>query len=106
YISVDFLDKTVSVVRMKNVVGEPDPLAMTIDLGEGKGQKQIWFESPTIDPGNAIRMELETFANAILTNTRPLVPIEDGLKALDVAHKIVDQLRMNANFAAGNAINA
>lgn len=106
YISVDFLDKTVSVVRMKNVEGEPDPLAMMIDLGPGKGQKQIIFESPKTEPVNAIKMELEMFAQSILTNTRPLVSIDDGFKALDVAHKIIDQLGQNGNFAPGHTINA
>jgi predicted dehydrogenase len=106
YISVDFLDKSVSIVRMKNVEGPVDPLALTIDLGEDKGLKQIWFESPNIEPANAIKMELEAFAAAINNNTRPPVNIDEGLKALDVAHKIIDQLRLNANFAAGNTINA
>ena len=46
-------------------------------------------------------MELESFAEAITANTRPMVSIDDGYKALDVAHKIIDQLRLNANFAAG-----
>lgn len=100
YISVDFLDKSVSIVRMKNVIGDPDPLSLTIDLGEGKGLKQIWFENPKVEATNAIKMELETFAAAINNNTRPLVSIDDGLKALDVAHKIIEQLQMNINFAA------
>jgi hypothetical protein len=100
YISVDFLDKTVNVVRMKNIVGEPDPLAVTIDpSGDGKNLKQIWFEHPDVPSTNAIRMEISTFADAIVNNTRPLVSIDDGLKALDVAHKIIDQLNMKANFA-------
>lgn len=106
YISVDFLEKSVNIVRMKNVEGEPDPLAMTIDLGPGKGNKQIWFENPKVEATNAIKMELETFADAILTNSRPLVSIDDGFKALDVAHKIIDQLRLNINFAASHTINA
>ncbi len=101
YISVDFLEKAVSHVKLNNVEGEPDPLALTIELGEGKGLKQIWFENLNIEPVNAIKMELESFAEAITANTRPMVSIDDGYKALDVAHKIIDQLRLNANFAAG-----
>ena len=92
YISVDFLEKSVNVVRMKNVEGEPDPLSMTIDLGEGRGQKQIWFENPKVEASNAIKMELETFAKAIREDSRPIVSIDDGFKALDIAHKIIDQL--------------
>lgn len=97
YISVDFLEKKVSIVRMKNVEGPvDDPFAMLIDLGAGKGKKQIWFESPDVGPVNAIKMELETFGEAIRNNTRPIVPIEEGYKALEVAHKIIEQLRNNS----------
>lgn len=100
YISVDFLDKEVSVVRMKTITGEPDPLAIVIYPGEGKTPKELWFEHPEVPPVNAIRMELSSFADAITTNTRPLVSIDDGYKALDVAHKIIDQLETKTNFAA------
>lgn len=101
YISVDFLEKSVNIVRMKAVEGPiDDPFAMVIDLGPNKGQKQIWFESPPVDPTNAIKLELETFESAITNNTRPIVPIEDGFKALEVAHKIIEQLNLNANFSA------
>jgi hypothetical protein len=59
YISVDFLEKEVEIIRMSAVEGEADPLALTIDLGEGKGMKQIFLEKPEILPTNAIKAELE-----------------------------------------------
>jgi predicted dehydrogenase len=80
YISVDFLDKVVSHVKLNTVEGEPDPLALTIELGEGKGLKQIWFENLNIEPVNAIKMELESFAEAINTNTRPWFRSMTGIK--------------------------
>ncbi len=96
YISVDFLEKSVSIVRMKTIDGPvDDPFAMIIDLPNNKGKKQIWFESPNIDATNAIKMELETFGQAIINNTRPIVPIEEGFYALEVAHKIIEQLALN-----------
>src|ERR1019366_1890611 len=60
YVSVDFLDKKVDVIRLMNIDTEKeiDPLAVIIDLGNGKGSKQIYFEGPTILPSNAIKMEL------------------------------------------------
>jgi predicted dehydrogenase len=106
YISVDFLEKKVSIVRMKNVEGPvDDPFAMLIDLGANKGKKQIWFESPNVDPANAIKMELETFGDAIRNNTRPIVPIEEGFKALEVAHKIIEQLAINQLESAPDVIS-
>jgi predicted dehydrogenase len=98
YISIDFLDKKVDVIRLKNVEGEADPLAVTIDLGKDKGSKQIYFENPTILPTNAIKMELEAFADSIISNTTPLVSIDDGYKALDVAYKIIDKMKVTSNF--------
>jgi len=94
YISVDFLDKTAEILRLENVP-EPDKadaLAMLIDLGKGKGTKQIIFEKPEIKPVNAIKTELESFAQAIMNNRTPLVSIEDGYAALDVAYKIMDKM--------------
>ncbi|MCK6650822.1 MAG: Gfo/Idh/MocA family oxidoreductase, partial [Bacteroidia bacterium] len=98
YISVDFLDKKVDVIRLKNIEGEADPLAVIIELGKNTGSKQIYFENPTILPTNAIKMELETFADSIISNTTPLVSIDDGYKALDVAYKIIDKMKVTSNF--------
>ncbi len=95
YVSVDFLDKKVEVIRLLNVEeNEADPLAVTIELGNGKGAKQIYFESPIILPSNAIKMELEAFADSIISNTTPLVSIDDGYKALDVAYKIIEKMKV------------
>jgi predicted dehydrogenase len=99
YISVDFLDKKSEILKMKSLKKDEDvdPLAMVIDLGEGKGSKQIIFEKPDVQPINAIKTELETFANAIINNTTPKVTIEDGYAALDVAHKIMEKMKSSLN---------
>jgi len=94
YIAVDFLDKKAEILRLEKVVDpkKADPLAMLIDLGQGKGTKQIIFENPDIKPVNAIKTELEFFAKAITENQPPIVSIEDGYAALDVAYKIMDKM--------------
>ncbi len=93
YVSVDFLEKKLEVVRLKQVEGEEDPFGVIIDLGE-KGKKQIYFESPEVANSNAIKAELETFANAINDRTEPMVTIEDGYNALDVAHQIIEKVKL------------
>jgi len=93
YISVDFLKKSSEIVRLKEVQGTPDPFAMTIDLGEGKGSKQIYFENPKIQESNAIKEELTSFAESILNDKVPMVSIHDGYEALVVAHQIADKLK-------------
>lgn len=94
YISVDFLEKKSEVLRLENVPDpeKADPMAMLIDLGKGKGTKQIIFDKPEIKPINAIKTELESFAHAIKYNQTPLVSIEDGYAALDLAYKIMDKM--------------
>jgi len=104
YISVDFLEKQTSVIRMKTVEGEPDPLAVTIDLGKDKGLKQIFFENPNILATNAIKAELESFAQAILNDSAPPVTIDDGYNALDVAYKIIEKINHTSDFIGPGTI--
>lgn len=100
YLSIDFLEKESEVVRLSNVEGEADPLSVTIDLGEGKGQKQIYFEKPEVEENNAIKDELSTFADCIINDKNPPVSIHDGYNALSVAHKIVEKLALTKeNFS-------
>jgi predicted dehydrogenase len=98
YISIDFLDKEAHIVRMKQVEGEPEPLSITVDLGLGKGQKEIFFENPKVEPNNAIKEELSSFISSIEENKEPKVSAGDGLRALDVAYKIIDRLAMMPNL--------
>ena len=90
YISVDFLNKKSEVVRMKDVSDNPDEFAMILQNAEGV-RKQIYFENPNIEPNNAILDELETFADAIVNDSKPVVTLKHGAKALRVAQEIIDR---------------
>lgn len=94
YIAVDFLEKECEIIRLNNVVDESalSPLSMVIDLGAGKGKKEIFFEHPQAVPINAIKTELESFHTAITQNTEPPVTINDGYRALDVAYRIMEKM--------------
>lgn len=89
YISVDFLDKTCEVVKMKDAPEVPGDFDMILQNAEGV-RKQIYFENPEVQANNAILDELETFADAINNNTRPVVTLEDGTEALRIAYRIID----------------
>jgi predicted dehydrogenase len=97
YISVDFLKKKTEVVRLKNLSGEAGPLDITIDLGNGKGTKLIYFDNLKIEESNAIKMELELFLYAILKDEPTTVPVEDGHHALQVAHQVMEKLNSSLN---------
>jgi predicted dehydrogenase len=88
YISVDFLEKKVEVVRMKDAPEIPGEFDMVLQNAEGV-KKQIYFENPEIRVNNAIQEELETFADAILQDTEPIVSLEQGARALRVALQVI-----------------
>lgn len=95
YISVDFLNKKVEVVRIKDAdPSNAGPFDMILDPGNNKPARQFVFENPEIKPVNAIRMELERFASAIINNTPPPVSIQDGYNALELAHQIMRKLNV------------
>ena len=92
YISLDFLEKKSEIIRLydeKNP-NRPTDEGMTLDTNTGK--KHIHFESPAIEPVNAIKEELSSFAKAIENNTLPEVSIYDGYKALKLAHQIIVEI--------------
>jgi len=97
YISVDFLKKELEVVKISDVEKDVAPLGFVLELGPGKGTKQINFEKPEIKPLNAIKAELESFHSAIINNTVPPVTINDGYSALELAHKIIEKINQTAS---------
>ena len=88
YISVDFLEKKVEVVKMKDAPEQPDDFAMILQNAEGI-KKQIYFDNPDVPSNNAILDELDAFAKAIKTNTTPIVSLEAGTEALRVAKMVI-----------------
>lgn len=88
YISVDFLEKKVEVVKMKDAPENPDDFAMILQNAEGI-KKQIYFDNPDVPANNAILDELDAFAKAIKTNTTPIVSLKAGTEALRVAKMVI-----------------
>ena len=95
YISIDYLEKKTEIIRIKNIKSNDkiDPLSVVLDVGKGKRKKQIYFENTNVEESNAIEDELISFAKAINENIEPEVSIEDGLRALELAHKILDTMK-------------
>lgn len=95
YISVDFLDKKTEIISLK---GEADAGAFTFDLDTPGGKKTIAVSSPKIEEVNAIKLELQSFADSILNNKPTAVSEIDGYLAMEVAHQILDKIG-SANVA-------
>ena len=89
YIGIDFLEKKTEIIRMDQADDNND---FSFDIETSHGTKKIGISNPTVEPVNAIKMELEAFKNAILNNTETPVTIIDGFSALDVAHQILEKI--------------
>jgi hypothetical protein len=104
YISVDFLDRQLEVVRMEDVEGEADPFDVVLELGNGRPAKKILFDKPELPEMNAIKEELHAFALSIMNDEVPPVPLEAGALALEVAHLIIEKINVNSPSIVGNNI--
>jgi predicted dehydrogenase len=93
YISLDFLEKQAQVIQLHDKSDAPhmDGIPM-MELPTATGTKVIQVHMPPIEPVNSIKMELESFAQSILRNSRPRVSIEDGYEALKLAYRIIEDI--------------
>lgn len=94
YIGIDFLEKKTEIIKLKD---DSDIDAFTFDIETPSGTRTIAIANPKIPEANAILLELEAFANAILNNTPTPVSEVDGLIAMDVAHHILQKIQA-ANY--------
>lgn len=93
YISLDFLDKKAEIVRLHASKDPADTSSENwLELNTDSGRKWMQLEMPPIEPVNAIKMELEAFAESIEAGTRPKVSIEEGYEALVLAQHIADKI--------------
>lgn len=90
YIGIDFLNKKAEVIKLKTGADEE---AFSFDLETPQGKKTIAVANPAIPEVNAIKMELEKFRDAIMLNTPTAVNEVDGLRAMDVAHQILEKIK-------------
>lgn len=88
YISLDLLKKEAQLVRLyENGDALPDT-GQHFELGTAHGTKIMHIDMPEIEPVNAIKLELEMFAQSITQGLRPKVNGEDGYRALALAYRI------------------
>ncbi|MDQ6761294.1 MAG: Gfo/Idh/MocA family oxidoreductase [Bacteroidota bacterium] len=92
YIGIDFLDKKTEVIKYKS---PSDKNVFTFDIETNTGTKTIAIASPVIKENNAIKLELESFVDAIINNKSTVVSEIDGLRAMEVAHLILDKINRN-----------
>jgi predicted dehydrogenase len=64
------------------------------------GNQQIGFQPLAVPKDEPLRVEVESFLEAVRNRSRPLVPGEEGLRALDVALAILDKIELHAKLVA------
>jgi predicted dehydrogenase len=82
YISLDLQQKILTLIRKRE--GEPQA-----------GQLPVNIEEANLEQGDALKSEIESFLDCIRNNKRPLVSGEDGLRALETAIRISEQVHEN-----------
>ena len=92
YISIDFLDKKTEIIKLKS---PEDKNVFSFDIDTNKGKKTIAISAPSVPEVNALKMELESFKEAIINNTNPVVSEVDGFMAMEIAHQILEKIGRN-----------
>jgi predicted dehydrogenase len=88
YISLDLQQKILTLIRKRDGVPQP-------------GQLPVSIEEANLEQGDALKSEIESFLDCIRNNKRPIVSAEDGLRALETAIRITEQV--HANLARNSA---
>jgi predicted dehydrogenase len=89
YIGIDFLEKKTEIIKLKQ---PEDKNVFSFDIETANGKKTIAIATPTIEPVNAIKLELMSFVDAIINNKPTQVSEIDGYLAMEVAHQILDKI--------------
>jgi predicted dehydrogenase len=94
YISIDFSQGLAELFRL---AGEDEKFnGMAMNLGQiekGKVKRNIIYEQPDIKEVNALKYELSLFIDSVVNDKLPLVSGNDGLRALEVADMIMQQIK-------------
>lgn len=89
YIGIDFLEKKTEIIKLKQ---PEDEKAFSFDIETPNGKKTIAIATPSIEPLNAIKLELSSFVDAIINNKPTQVNEIDGYLAMEVAHQILEKI--------------
>ena len=91
YISIDFLQNSSEVFRLSEAAETAGGFALTGFEKDGK-KFSIVYDRPQVKEVNSLKYELNLFFDSIANDTEPLVTLEDGLQALEVANIIVEKI--------------
>jgi predicted dehydrogenase len=82
YISLDLQQKILTLIRKRDGVPQP-------------GQLPVSIEEASLEQGDALKSEIASFLDCIRNDRKPIVSGEDGLRALETAIRITEQVHAN-----------
>ena len=82
YISLDLQQKILTLIRKREDPPQP-------------GQLPVSIEEASLEQGDALKSEIASFLDCIRNNRQPIVSGEDGLRALETAIRITEQVHAN-----------
>lgn len=101
YLSLDFLEKNAQIVRLyAQDADDLPPVDQLMEFETPIGKKWLSMRMPDAPAINAIQRELETFHESIVNDTDPVVTLDDGFRALEVAHRILAEIDKRQQGAA------
>lgn len=83
FIDIDFISKKTLIIDHENLHNIKKIQADNIKADENNIYKK----------SNSVKLQLEEFRNAVLNNTPPLVSAIDGLRAMEIAYKILQKTK-------------
>jgi predicted dehydrogenase len=90
YISIDFLQNTSEVFRLDDGKSDNGNSIALTEFVQGDKKVKIFYEKPPVKEVNSMKYEMNAFLDSIVKDKEPIVTLEDGLQALEVANEIVN----------------
>ena len=90
YISIDFLQNTSEVFRLDDGKSDNSNSIALTEFVQGDNKVKIFYEKPPVKEVNSMKYEMNKFLDSIVNDEEPIVTLEDGLQALEVANEIVN----------------
>jgi predicted dehydrogenase len=84
YLSIDLQQKIFTLIRKRSGPATP-------------GQLPVSIEEQSLDQGDALKAEIESFLDCIRTGKPPVVGGDAGMRALDTAMRITEQVQRGAS---------
>ncbi|HYQ87443.1 MAG TPA: Gfo/Idh/MocA family oxidoreductase [Bacteroidota bacterium] len=93
YISIDFSEGLAEVFRLRDDGDTARKNTMLLgEIDSGAIKRSIVYEQPEVKEVNALKYELERFVDAVQHDREPPVTGAEGLRALTLAHDIMDRI--------------